>query len=70
MTDEQGFRELHREMDIEAMRERLDQAERYFQLGCRAGILQALDDALQSNDLPELIETLAARAAPTIGGEQ
>jgi len=70
MTDQEGFRELSRDMDIEAMRERLEQAERYFQLGCRAGILQALDDALQANDLPELIETLAARAAPTVGGEQ
>jgi hypothetical protein len=70
MTDEQGFRELAREMDIEAMRDRLELAEKYFGLGCRAGILQALDDALRANDLPQLIETLAARAAPTVGGEQ
>jgi hypothetical protein len=70
MTDEQGFRELAREMDIEAMRERLELAEKYFGLGCRAGILQALDDALRANDLPQLIETLAARSAPTVGGEQ
>lgn len=70
MTDQEGFRELARDMDLEAMRERLELAEKYFGLGCRAGILQALDDALRANDLPELIETLAARAAPTVGGEQ
>lgn len=70
MTDEQGFRELGRDMELEAISEKLNLAEKYFTLGCQAGLIQALEDALKARNLVDLIEGLTARVAPTIGGEQ
>lgn len=70
MTDEQSRRELIADMDREAVKERLKTCDMYYRLGFQGGLFQALDDALRSHDKAELIETLAARLAPTIGAEQ
>lgn len=70
MTDQEGFRELNADMDLEALRRRLEELEKYYRMGFINGLLEALTDALKAKDLSELIETLAARVAPTVGGEQ
>lgn len=70
MNDNECRRELQRDMELEAMADRLNLAERYFTLGVQAGVIQALEDALKAKNLIDLIEGLTARVAPTVGGEQ
>ena len=48
MTDAEGFRELGRDMELEAINDKLNLAEKYFTLGCQAGLIQALEDARAS----------------------
>jgi hypothetical protein len=70
MNDNECRRELARDMELEAMADRLNLAERYFTLGVQAGFAHALKDALEAKDRLEIIEALTARLAPTVGRDQ
>jgi putative ubiquitin-RnfH superfamily antitoxin RatB of RatAB toxin-antitoxin module len=70
MNDNECRRELQRDMDIEALAEKMDLATHYFRLGVSAGFADALKDALKAKDRLEIIEALTARLAPTVGKEQ
>lgn len=70
MTDDDNRAELAREMDAAELRERLVDRARWFAAGLKAGLMQALEDAADSSSREQIIETLAARLAPTVGRDQ